>query len=201
MRRQRRLRRGAVILAAATVTASFAAVRSGTGDGLDRAARDALARPLGARSDLAIGAITDLGSIYGLVGITAALATTGRRHAAVDVAGAGTVAWVVAQGLKPTLDRPRPYQLDAAERLVAVPVGSSWPSGHTSVAGATAAALGPHLGPVGRSVAAGYVATVGLSRLYVGVHHLTDIAAGAGVGVLSAALARAVHRSVERRCR
>lgn len=186
--------RRTVLAAALTVAGSYLAVRSGLGDRVDRRAREALARPLGDRADLAIGAVTDLGSVYGVVGIAGALAVAGRRRAALDVAAAGGVAWVAAQGLKPTLHRPRPYQLDAAERLVAVPAGSSWPSGHAAVAGSTAAALAPHLGPVGRAVSLAYVGTVAVSRLYVGVHHLTDVVAGVAVGMVSADLADSGRR-------
>ncbi|WP_157041536.1 phosphatase PAP2 family protein [Nitriliruptor alkaliphilus] len=186
-------------LTVATVLTSYALVRTGAGDGIDRAARDALARPLGPRADLAIGAVTDLGSIYGLAGIAATLWAGGRRRPALDAAVAGGAAWAVAQGMKPTLHRPRPYQVDAAERLVAVPAGSSWPSGHSAVAAATATSLSPHLGPVPRLVSAGFVGTVAVSRLYVGVHHLTDVVAGVAVGHLCARAVRGVRRVITRR--
>lgn len=184
------------VLTLATVGASYLAVRSGHGDALDRAARDALARPLGHRADVTIGAVTDLGSVYGLAGIATVLALRGRRRAALDTAVAGAAAWGVAQGLKPTMDRPRPYQVDAAARLVAVPAGSSWPSGHSAVAAATATSLSPHLGSAARLASAVYVGTVAISRLYVGVHHFTDVAAGVAVGHLSARAVRGVHQLV-----
>lgn len=177
---------GRVLAAVAAVGASYLAVHSGRGDVLDRTARDVLARPLGVRADVAVGAITDLGSVYGLAGIATALAVTGRARAASDTVAAGGAAWVLAQAMKPALHRPRPYQLDAAARLVAVPAGSSWPSGHAAVAGATATALHPHLSRRGRIGAWTLVGGVALSRLYVGVHHLTDVVAGVGVGVASA---------------
>jgi undecaprenyl-diphosphatase len=182
----------------ATVGASWLAVRSGAGDALDRRARDALARPLGTRADVAIGAVTDLGSVYGLAGIAGTLLFVGRRRPAVDAAIAGTVAWMVAQSLKPTMDRPRPYQVDAAARLVAVPAGSSWPSGHSAVAAATATSLSPHLGATARLASAAFVGTVAISRLYVGVHHFTDVAAGVAVGHLCARAVRGVHGLVSR---
>lgn len=186
------------VLTVATVLASHRLVRTGAGDPLDRAARDALARPLGERADLTIGAVTDLGSVYGLMGIAATLWVGGRRRPAVDAAIAGAAAWAVAQGMKPTLDRPRPYQVDAAARIVAVPAGSSWPSGHSAVAAATATSLSPHLGPISRLVSGVFVGTVALSRLYVGVHHLTDVVAGVAVGHLCARAVRGVHGVVTR---
>lgn len=186
------------VLTVVTVLASHRLVRTGAGDPLDRAARDALARPLGERADLTIGAVTDLGSVYGLTGIAATLWVGGRRRAAVDAAIAGAAAWAVAQGMKPTLDRPRPYQVDAAARIVSVPAGSSWPSGHSAVAAATATSLSPHIGPISRLVSGVFVGTVALSRLYVGVHHLTDVVAGVAVGHLCARAVRGVHGVVTR---
>lgn len=186
------------VLTVATVLVSHRLVRTGAGDPLDRAARDALARPLGERADLTIGAVTDLGSVYGLMGIAATLWVGGRRRPAVDAAIAGAAAWAVAQGMKPTLDRPRPYQVDAAARIVSVPAGSSWPSGHSAVAAATATSLSPHLGPISRLVSGVFVGTVALSRLYVGVHHLTDVVAGVAVGHLCARAVRGVHGLVTR---
>jgi membrane-associated phospholipid phosphatase len=183
-------------LAVGTVLTCRALVQSGAGDPLDRAARDALARPLGPRADVTIGAVTDLGSVYGLAGIATTLFVGGRRRAALDSALAGGAAWMVAQALKPTLDRPRPYQVDAAERLVAVPAGSSWPSGHSAVAAATATSLSPHLGPLSRLLSAGFVGTVAVSRLYVGVHHLTDVVAGVAVGHLCARAVRGIRRTI-----
>lgn len=185
-------------LTVATVLTSYALVRTGAADPVDRAARDALAHPLGARADLTIGAVTDLGSVYGLIGIASTLWAGGRRRPALDAAVAGSAAWAVAQGLKPTLERPRPYQVDAAARLVAVPAGSSWPSGHSAVAAATATSLSPHLGPLPRLVSAAFVGTVAVSRLYVGVHHFTDVVAGVAVGHLCARAVRGVRRLLGR---
>ena len=185
----------AAVGASAGVVASYVAVRSGRAETIDRPARALLAHPLGARADVAVGAVTDLGSVYGLAGLSAALGVTGRRGAAADVAAAGGLAWVAAQAAKPALHRPRPYQLAAAQRLVAVPAGSSWPSGHAAVAAATAAALHPHLPPGARTGTWVAVGAVAASRLYVGVHHLTDVVAGVGVGVLSAAAAGRLRRA------
>lgn len=180
--------------AALTVVGSRYLVSSRRGDPVDQAARDALARPLGPRADVAVAALTDLGSVYGLAGTVAALAGGGRRREAAEVLAAGSLAWVAAQGLKPTLQRPRPYQLDQSARLVAVPAGSSWPSGHAAVAAAIATAAAPSLPPVGRAVTAATVAGVAVSRIYVGVHHLTDVTAGLAVGVLCGRTTRSVLR-------
>jgi membrane-associated phospholipid phosphatase len=77
-----------------------------------------------------------------------------------------------------------------------VPAGSSWPSGHSAVAAATATSLSPHPGPLSRLVAGGFVGTVAVSRLYVGVHHLTDVVAGVAVGHLCARAVRGGRRAI-----
>jgi membrane-associated phospholipid phosphatase len=195
-------RRGA-LAALGLVVASYAAVRSGRSERLDRRAAKALAYPLGHRMDVLVAAGTDLGSVYGNAGVTAALAAAGRRRAAFDVAGAGGIAWTVAQATKPLVGRERPYVVEGADRLVAVPAGSSWPSGHVAVAAATATVLSEHLPRPARVVARAAAVGVAVSRCYVGVHHLTDVIAGWGLGVLSATawtrLGRPATRTIRRR--
>jgi membrane-associated phospholipid phosphatase len=180
--------RGATLAAVGLLAASYAAVRSGRSERVDRRAAKALAYPLGHRVDVIVAAGTDLGSVYGIAGVAGVLAATGRRRAAVDVAAVGALAWTAAQASKPLVGRERPYVVEGAERLVAVPAGSSWPSGHVAVASAMATTLAAgHLpGPAARIARAAAVG-VAVSRCYVGVHHLTDVIAGWGVGVLCAA--------------
>jgi membrane-associated phospholipid phosphatase len=185
------------------VAASYAAVRSGRSERLDRRAAKALAYPLGHRMDVLVASATDLGSVYGNAGVTAALAVAGRRRAAFDVAGAGAIAWTLAQATKPLVGRERPYVVEGADRLVAVPAGSSWPSGHVAVAAATATVLMEHLPRPARGVARAAAVGVAVSRCYVGVHHLTDVVAGWGIGVLSATawtrLGRPLTQPIRRR--
>ena len=191
--RSARLRVGST-LAATVVAATLMGVRGGRLDDLDRRLGARLAAPRGAAVDRLVGVGTDLGSVYGLVGTCVALAATGRREAAIDVAAAGGVAWCAAQAAKPLVGRERPYQAGGAERLVAEPAGSSWPSGHTAVAAAMADTLAPRLAPGPRALVQAAAGAVACSRLYVGVHHPTDVVAGAGIGVLSARAARVVVR-------
>jgi membrane-associated phospholipid phosphatase len=180
-------RRRRALAAAGLVALSYAAVHTGRSERLDRQAAKALAYPLGHRVDVLVAAGTDLGSVYGVAGVASVLAATGRRRAAADVVGVGAIAWTAAQAAKPLVGRERPYLVEGADRLVAVPAGSSWPSGHVAVAAAMATMLADqHLPPRAGRVARAAALGVAASRSYVGVHHLTDLIAGWGVGVLAA---------------
>lgn len=191
-----------IVASLGAISASYVAVRTDRAEGFDHAVASVLRRPLGPTVDTIVGAATDLGSVYGLTGVAAVLAVTGRRQAAVDVFGAGSVAWIVAQGVKPVLDRPRPYMQAEAERLVAPPAGTSWPSGHAAVASAIGTAVSDHGGRGATATGVGLVGFVAASRIYVGVHHATDPVAGWGIGVVSATIwqtLRSLLRRVRRR--
>ncbi len=185
---------------AAALVGSFVAVRREQTDGLDEVATALVARTRNRTTDPIVAVATDVASIYGLAGMSATLLAARRRYDAVDVAAAGLAAWTAAQAIKPLLPRSRPYESTDAQRRVSPPAGSSWPSGHAAVAVAVVETLAPRLGPVGRLAARVGAAAVGLSRLHVGVHHLTDVVAGWGLGALCAAAWRVVRwRSEPRR--
>ena len=174
-------------IAVALTLTSYALVRSGRSDYLDAPAATIAHRPRTPRSDRMVGAATEVGSVYGLAGVAVALAVRGRRSTALDVAGSGLAAWTAAQAIKPFLARERPYQLGACARLVSEPAGTSWPSGHAAVGTAMAAVVaGRTPSRRARGVLVTGVLGLGASRLYVGVHHLTDILGGIGVGLVAA---------------
>lgn len=201
---RRAARRGArrrAVTASVGIGISYLALRSPRAQVWDRRAGVAVSRPLGRAADALIGGATDLGSVYAITAISVVLAVAGRRRAARDVAACGALAWTVAQAIKPLVDRPRPYQAYGAVRIVAEPAGESWPSGHVAVAAAMAGALHPRLGARPRAVATVLTGFVSLSRIYVGVHYLTDVVSGIGVGVLCAELWHAVRRRWRRQPR
>lgn len=140
------------------------------------------------RVDRAVVATTDLGSLYAVGATSATLALTGHRTAAADVAGLGGLAWCVSQGAKTRVRRVRPYDAEGSRRLLHPPTGSSFPSGHATVAAALSVVLAE---PVARGAGRRALALLGpyvaLTRVYAGVHYPTDVLGGVGVGYLLAA--------------
>lgn len=186
-------------LAVALVVASALAVRDGRADAVDLRVREQVAALRTPERDAVVRVATDLGSMYGVGIVAGAVALTGRSRLAVRVGIAGTLAWTLAQGAKPLLPRERPYQADGAERLVVEPSGSSWPSGHAAVVMAMASTLGEGRSILARTALTTVAAAVGLSRVYVGVHHASDVLAGAGIGALSARLVKRLGVGLSRR--
>jgi len=121
------------------------------------------------------------------IGLAADLASRRRFPlAAVLAAISYLVATLLANILKAATDRPRPSVADPAiHPLIAVPGSSSLPSGHAAGAFAAALAVGlvhPRLRwPL--LLLAGLIA---LSRVWLGVHYLTDVIAGSALGCVVA---------------
>ena len=190
------VRRSLGVAGAAMVVGSLALLSSTRLQRADVRTGDLLRRTRSGPSDRVIAAATDLGSLYGVVGVSAALALRGHLKVARDVAIVGSTAWILSQGAKTRVKRARPYEADGVIRLIRPPTGSSYPSGHAAVAAAmmsVVAADGPT--PL-RAVCAALSAFVGCSRIYVGVHYPSDVVGGAGIGLLLAAGWRAMLRAV-----
>ncbi|MFC7791672.1 phosphatase PAP2 family protein [Streptomyces cinereoruber] len=126
------------------------------------------------------------------------------RRAALAGVGAIGVASAAANLLgKRLVRRPRPDREAArvvAGRHVPMPDSASFPSGHTASAVAFATAVGVVLPAA--AVPLGILAsTVGYSRVHTGVHYPGDVAAGAVLGVASAAVSLTAGASLARRRR
>jgi membrane-associated phospholipid phosphatase len=119
------------------------------------------------------------------------------RRAAVDPAIAGILGFVAMSVVKNMLDRPRPLP---ADHLVVV-TDPSFPSGHACGITALVMVVACHtLGLVTSrawrvALAVSYgiiILAVGWSRIYLGVHYFSDVAAGFCLGVTCAATALAL---------
>lgn len=88
--------------------------------------------------------------------------------------------------MKYTFNRQRPFKADSLIIKASRGGGPSFPSGHTSLAFATATSLS-FAYPKWYVIIPSYLwaATVGYSRMYLGVHYPTDVWVGAMVGTLS----------------
>ena len=109
----------------------------------------------------------------------------------IEIAGAIAISEGISAGLKYSIKRQRPF--DAYPDLIYAhsnPTDPSFPSGHTSVAFATATSLSmafPKWYVIAPSF--GYATAVGYSRLRLGVHYPSDVLAGAVIGAGSSILA------------
>lgn len=88
--------------------------------------------------------------------------------------------------MKYTFNRQRPFKADSLIIKASRGGGPSFPSGHTSLAFATATSLS-FAYPKWYVIIPSYLwaVTVGYSRMYLGVHYPTDVWVGAMVGTLS----------------
>jgi undecaprenyl-diphosphatase len=133
---------------------------------------------------LGLTAIGQAGLVWVVLALVLSLAVR-RPPLRVVLAVAGTVwsADLLAAGLKAAVDRPRPFRtVEGADALTTHVVGQSFPSGHatTSFAGATMLAFFfPRVAPWLFLLAV----AIAFSRVYIGVHYLGDVLAGAALGV------------------
>jgi membrane-associated phospholipid phosphatase len=146
-------------------------------------------RPAVDRAMYAASELGDFSLVWHLVGTARALAPDRAPIHVVRVAAIlGGESLLVNQGIKRLFGRHRPPWEQERPHNLRRPTTSSFPSGHASSAAVAAIVLSEDdpLWPL--YVAIG--ATVAISRVYVKVHHPSDIVAGALVGAGIAVVAR-----------
>ena len=156
---------------------------------LDLAVLRALRTRAHARSlERAIAAFSKLGEqgvVWFAICGAGAFADPGNRPVYRRAAAAVLASYVVNQGIKFAVRRPRP-QLEDLPPLTGTLTGLSYPSAHAATSFAGARMLSAAL-PAGPLYA--LAAKLALSRLYLGVHYPSDIVAGAVLGSALAELA------------
>ncbi len=120
------------------------------------------------------------------------------QHYGWEAVGSLAVNTVITEGLKYSINRNRPYVTYPGEvHPYVIESDPSFPSGHTSMAFATATTLSLEFKKWYVVVPAYlWAAGVGYSRLYQGEHYPSDVLAGAAVGAGSALLSHWLTKKV-----
>ena len=139
--------------------------------------------------------LSDLGKGIGWVTGSCWLAlrdgSRGRRAGLASTAAMFAAIALVQGPLKRLMPRNRPFKSRLAFVVGLEPVDSSFPSGHTAGSFAAATALAAFY-PDHRPLLLAFASAVGLSRVYLGHHFVSDVLAGvalgSGLGALAARL-------------
>ncbi|MFD9391769.1 phosphatase PAP2 family protein [Streptomyces sp. NPDC060000] len=139
------------------------------------------ADPRVARAARALSRAGEHGALWLAAGAVGAALDGPRRGAWLRATALTASAHAASMGVKRIVRRPRPAHV---EPLVRTAGRHSFPSSHATSAVAAAVAYGA----LGAYAAAPLAAAMCLSRLVAGVHHPSDVAAGAALGALTARL-------------
>jgi membrane-associated phospholipid phosphatase len=120
------------------------------------------------------------------LGVAGGLVDGRRRRRWLRATGCIGSAYLISTSIKMAIGRRRPLVEDLPH-LMATPTGLSFPSSHSTSSFAAAQAFGRLLprGPL-----LGAAAGMAFSRLYLGVHYPSDVAAGAALGTVIGSLGR-----------
>jgi membrane-associated phospholipid phosphatase len=154
-----------------------------------RGVRRRLGSPAAVRGAPALSGFGEHAAGWVAAGLVGAARDRGRRREWLVGTGAVVAAHAAAVLVKRVVRRARP-RADDVPPLCATPSRLSFPSAHACSMAAAATAFAPMVGvPAG----IGATAAMGVSRLLLGVHYPTDVAAGI---VLGAGVARVLRRAL-----
>lgn len=128
--------------------------------------------------------LTRLGSTEFVLIASVLLYLTGRRKEGTLLLASAIIGTLITLPLKLAIPRPRPFVTIPAAIALGREAGSSFPSGHTMRAFASAY-ISSNLSPKVSILAYLLAGLVGFSRVYLGQHYPSDVLAGAAIGLLS----------------
>jgi membrane-associated phospholipid phosphatase len=126
------------------------------------------------------------GAVWLATGLAGAAVDRRRRRPWLRATACVGAAYLISTSIKMAIGRKRPV-IEDLPHLMATPTGLSFPSSHSTSSFAAAQAFGRLL-PRGPLV--GAATGMALSRLYLGVHYPSDVAAGAALGTAIGSLGR-----------
>ena len=162
-------------------------------DAVDRAFDKVRGNPVADRVFYGASAVGDFSLLWQIASVATAL--TGREKEAVRLSAAlGVESALINLGVKSLFRRTRPARVPHAVHGLRTPKSSSFPSGH-----ATSGFMAATLLATGRSRPTkvlwfALAAVVASSRVHVKIHHGSDVAAGAVIGVGLGRLVRKIWR-------
>ena len=120
------------------------------------------------------------GAVWLALGAGGVLVDSSRRDRWARATACVGMAYLISTSIKLAIGRKRPV-IEDLPHLMATPTGLSFPSSHSTSSFAAARAYGQLL-PSAPLYAAAYA--MAFSRLYLGVHYPSDVAAGAALGTV-----------------
>lgn len=136
---------------------------------------------------------TDLPALAVLALLPLVLIGPAARRQVLGVGLAMALTWLAVRGIRETVHVARPFELGLGGQWLVHAATAGFPSFHAAVAGAWAAALAlfaPHSPRRWLLLAGGVALAIAWSRVFLGLHFVSDVTAGLLVGAACAAAAQ-----------